>query len=400
MNQSSTVNRVFKMKQFFEIKNLSHRFAAVSAVLLMMFTGCDNMGFQTMDSSETGVVFSALPPFLGGGVSEKLISPSEKEFIWPWQTLYRMDTGVQSISWGGVEKGDGSDVEDFVQTRALDGNEVKLAMTVRFRIIPEKVAYVIQNVGINSDKVEELVTAVARADIRTHMNILKTEDFFNRAQLQIAVDQVRDALNARLVPEGVRIESVLYDSHVFARKRPDGSIDTSYQDQINETERTKQKTEQEKNRNRTVEEEMKREFAQAEGEFNRVKEETDGRLRQAKQRGDAQYEAMQKDAERIYSVGMSEVEGMKKQIEAMSGPGGKAMLRLEVVKALLLSSPKFVVLNNNGQEGKGNVEVNRVDTNELIQQLGLFSAMQESQPTAPARAVKSEQKPQGETPTK
>ena len=354
---------------------MKHIPITLSLLLVLGLSSCKGAGFQTMGSSQTGVVFSALPPFLGGGVREKLISPSEKEFLWPWEQLIAVDTGVQSISWGAVGQGDKKEVEDFVQTRALDGNEVKLAMTVRYRVIPEKVSYVVQNVGITDDKIQQLVASVAGADIRTHMNILRTEDFFNRTQLQIAVDQVRDALNRRLVPEGIRIESVLYESHVFARKRPDGSIDTSYQDQINETERTKQKTEQEKNRNRTVEEEMKRDYAQAEGEFNRVKEEVDGKLRQAKQRGDSQYASLMKDAERISVVGMAEVEGMKKQIEAMSGPGGRAMLRLEIVKALLLSSPKFVVMNS-GNENKG-IDVNRVDTNDLIHQMGIFSAVQD-----------------------
>lgn len=367
---------------------MRHFFTVSAATILFGLSACDGVGFQTMGSSQTGVVFSALPPFLGGGVREKLISPSEKEFLWPWEKLYSIDTGVQSISWGAMGQGDKREVEDFVQTRALDGNEVKLAMTVRYRVIPEKVPYVIQNVGLTDQKIQQLVSSVAGADIRTHMNILKTEDFFNRTQLQIAVDQVRDALNRRLVPEGIRIESVLYESHVFARKRPDGSMDTSYQDQINETERTKQKTEQEKNRNRTVEEEMKREFAQAEGEFNRVKEETDGKLRQAKERGDTQFASLQKDSERIYAVGMSEVEGMKKQIEALSGPGGRAMLRLEIVKALLLSSPKFVVMNSSN-EGKGGVEVNKVDMNDLVRQMGIFSAIQDT-PGSPAKQIAPE----------
>lgn len=341
------------------------------SLLALGLSGCDGCGFQTMGSSETGVIFSALPPFLGGGVRNKIISPSEKEFVWPWETLIRVDTGVQSISWGGVGEGDKEDVEDFVQTRALDGNEVKLAMTVRYRVIPEKVSYVVQNVGMTESRVQQVVSSLAVADIRTHMNILKTEDFFNRTQLQTAVDQVRDALNARLIPEGIRIESVLYDSHVFARKRPDKTLDTSYQDQINETERTKQKTEQERNRNRTVEEEMKREYAQAEGEYQRVKEDADGKLRQAKERGDAQFAALEKDAERIYAVGMAEAEGMRKQIEALSGPGGKSLLRLEIVKSLLFSSPKFVVLNS--ESNSSGLAVNRVDTNDLIQQLGVLS---------------------------
>lgn len=347
---------------------------SVFAASLLFATGCDS-GFQAMESTEHGVVFSALPPFLGGGVRNKILPPSAKEFILPWETLYRLDTGIQSVSWGAVGRGDSKEIEDFVQTRALDGNEVNLSMTVRFRIIPEKLPYIIQYVGKDNERVAKIVSTIAKADVRTHMNTLRTEDFFNRSKLQIAVERVREALNARLRPEGIEVESVLYDSHLFARRLADGTLDTSYQDQINATERKKQETLQELARNATVEEEMKQKYAAAEGEFNQLKERADGELRQAKERGDAKFEALAKDAERVFHVGMAEVEGMKKSIEAMSGPGGAALLRLEVVKALIASNPKFVVLNSQG--GANGVDLNKLDTNDLIRQLGIFAATAE-----------------------
>ena len=347
---------------------------SVLASSLLLVAGCDS-GFQAMESTEHGVVFSALPPFLGGGVRNKILPPSAKEFILPWETLYRLDTGIQSVSWGAVGRGDQKEIEDFVQTRALDGNEVNLSMTVRFRIIPEKLPYIIQYVGKDNERVAKIVATIAKADVRTHMNTLRTEDFFNRSKLQIAVERVREALNARLRPEGVEVESVLYDSHLFARRLADGTLDTSYQDQINATERKKQETLQELARNATVEEEMKQKYAAAEGEFNQLKERADGELRQARERGDTKFAALAKDAERVFHVGMAEVEGMKKSIEAMSGPGGAALLRLEVVKALIASNPKFVVLNSQGNAN--GVDLNKLDTNDLIRQLGLFAATAE-----------------------
>lgn len=351
-------------------------------VLALVSSGCDT-GFQAMGPSEHAVVFSQLPPFLGGGVRAKLIGPSQKELIMPWEKVYRLDTGVQTVSWGH-RRGNEQEVEDFVQTRALDGNEVNLAMTVRYHVVPEMVGHIIQRVGTTNEAVAHLVTAVARADIRTQMNILKTEDFFNRAKLQVAVDRVRDAMNRRLRDEGIEIEAVIYDSHVFARKLADGTLDTSYQDQINATERKKQETLQELARNKTVEEEMKQKFAAAQGVYSQAVEQADGLLRQARARGDAKFSALKQDAERVYRVGMSEVEGIKKTIEALSGPGGEALLRLEVAKSLMQSDSKFVVLNS--QPGGGGIDINRLDTNELIRQIGVFTAAQDSEarPKVPA----------------
>lgn len=352
---------------------------ALLVAILLCVTGCESIGgFQAMGPSEHGVVFSELPPFLGGGLKDKLIRPSEKEFVMPWEKLYRLDTGVQSVSWGrrasgGKEKEEVE--EDFVQTRALDGNEVNLSMTVRYHIVPEMVGHIIQRVGTTNEEVERLVAAIARADIRTQMNILNTEEFFNRARLQIAVDKVRDAMNRRLRDEGIEVEAVIYDSHLFARRLADGTMDTSYQDQINATERKKQETLQELARNKTVEEEMKQKFAAAQGIASQTTERADGLLRQATERGNAKFTALSQDAERIYRVGMSEVEGMKSTIEALSGPGGEALLRLEVARTLMQGDSKFVVLNQKGNDG---IDVNRLDTNELIRQMGAFTAAQEA----------------------
>ena len=48
-------------------------------------------------------------------------------------------------------------------------------------------------------------------------------------------------------------------------------------------------------------------------------------------------------------MGFGEVEGLKKQIEALSGPGGEALLRLSLMKALLANHPQFVVLDSGSQ---------------------------------------------------
>ena len=61
--------------------------------------------------------------------------------------------------------------------------------------------------------------------------------------------------------------------------------------------------------------------------------------------------------------------------ELLSGPGGEALLRLEIAKALAARRPKFVLMNSAG--GKSGVDLNRVDTNELIRQAGIFAAVYE-----------------------
>lgn len=345
---------------------------------LLMLSGC-NFGFQTMGASEYAVVFSALPRFIGGGLRSKLLQPGEMEFLMPWETLYRMDTSVQSISWGAVGSGDKKDEEDYVETRALDGNEVGLSVTVQYHIIPDKLHHIIQKVGQNLDDIRQLVEATARADIRTHMNVLNTRDFFNPTDRQAAVDHVRMALNQRLEPEGVDIDKVIYNDHRFERRLPDGSYDRSYQEQIDKTQAINQQTKQEEKKIKTVVERKRQEFNEAQARVNRIIEEVEGYKRQATLRGDAYLEAQKNQAEEILAVGRAEVEGLRKQVAALQGPGGKALLKLSLVEALVKQNPRFVLLNS-GADGRGGngLDVTRVDANELIRQAGIALAAQEA----------------------
>lgn len=355
---------------------------ALAASALLALTGCKLDPFEALGPTEHGVKFSALPPLLGGGIEDQVYGPRQKVMMMPWEQLYRMDTGLQTLTWGGLGEGDNKDVQDFVHTRAIDGNEVALAMTVTYRVVPEKLGYVVQHVGVTSSDIRRLVTTLARADIRTEMNFLRTEDF-STTERQKKVHRVKEKMNEQLGPEGIEIVDVIYEKGLFYRQKADGSVDSSYQDQMNETEQTHQRTEQERNRLKTVEEEMKQKFTVAEGEFYRVREQADGQLRQAEQRASAKYDALKRDADRVMAVGVSELEGMKREIAALSGPGGRAIVRREIAKGLTESDPKMVVLEGSDSRQGGSIDVNRLDANELMHQLGLTEA---AQPPPPARA--------------
>ncbi len=360
----------------------------VAALLVASVSGC---GFEAMGPSERGVVFTAMPRFLGGGLRSKIIQPGEREFIFPWETLYRIETSIQSIAWGSVGQGENPNAEDYVETRALDGNEVGLGLTVLYRVTPDRVRDVIQYVGIDDKAIRDFVSAVARADIRTHMNILRTRDFFNPEDRQKAVDQVREALNRRLNVEGISIEKVIYNDHRFERRLSDGTVDRTYQEQIDRTQAVDQQTEQEKKRVRSVVEAKRREFNEAQAKVNRIIEEADGYKRQSTLRGDGYLASKKNEAEQISTAGMNEVEGLKKQIAALSGPGGEALLRLSIAKELIAANPNFIVVNPPESSGSGNgsggsnrvgFDLNKLDINELLNQSGMMK--QKAVAAAPA----------------
>ena len=76
----------------------------------------------------------------------------------------------------------------------------------------------------------------------------------------------------------------------------------------------------------------------------------------------------------ILVVGQAEVEGLRKRIEALSGPGGEALLKTELVDHLTKNNPKFVILNTSNQAA-GSVDLMRIDANDLLSRAGALSAL-------------------------
>ena len=135
------------------------------------------------------------------------------------------------------------------------------------------------------------------------------------------------------------------------------------------------------------------EYSQAESQYNARVAEARGYKEQSVYQGEAYHAAKSNEAKAISAEGLAEVEGLRQQIAALSGKGGRAMLRLEVAKQLSQGNPKFVSVN---QGQGGGVEVSKTDMNQLIQQLGLLEglvAQGSSSQTGAQRATPQSAKP-------
>jgi regulator of protease activity HflC (stomatin/prohibitin superfamily) len=342
-------------------------------LLALFLSGCD-LGLKQMGNTEAGVLFRRLPPGFGGGVSSKVIRPGEMAVIMPWHSLYRFDTSVHSVEYGQGHEGD---ADDYVHTRALDGNEVALAVKIEYSVGDnlENLVKLVELVSTSDDGVRGLVSAVARAEIRTHMNELRTAEFFRNEKKYEKQEEIRAAMEERLEKYGINVRSVNLKEHRFERLLPDGSIDKSYQEKINEVQAKREQTEREKLRKATVKADKERELNDIQAEVNRIIEEAKGYEAQATFRADGYFESKKNEAEAILARGRGEVEGMIEQINALNGPGGEAILKLELGRQLLQSNPKFVLMS---EAGAGGLEVKRTDTNQLLNQLGLIEGMKSS----------------------
>lgn len=350
-------------------------------LMLAFLAGCDT-GLRQMSATEYGVVFRALPKFLGGGYANDVIRPGETVVVWPWDSVYRIDTAVKYVSWG-QKRGHA----DFVHTRALDGNEVALAVTIQYRVgsDPTRLIKLVQEVGTSNDEILEIIISVARAYIRSSMNELKTAQFFQRDARYQAISKVKEHMTKMLAPYGIEIEGVIFDEHRFERVRLDGTVDTSYQQKIDETQKLREDTERERLRVDTIRAKKTQELNETQAKVNRVVAEADGYRNQAKLRGDGYFASKQNDAQAILAKGRAAAEGLKAQVEALSGPGGQAILKLEMVKQLMKNDPKFVVV---GSAGGNSIDLKRLDTNQLLTQIGIVEGLRSEGPGSAVPANK------------
>lgn len=371
---------------------------AFIALLSVALSGCDT-GLQHMGATEYGVKFRKLPPIIGGGVGgpSSVASPLETVVVFPWESIYRFDTSPQYLSWGrGM--GDGGVSGQLVQnedvhTRARDGNEAALKLTVRYRISshPENLVKLVQQVATSNEDARRLVIAVVRSEIRTHMNKLRTAEYRDDKKRNDTVDDAVNAARSKLSPWGIDVEAINLKQYRFVRLLQDGSEDTSYQDRLRDIQEKEQDIEGERTRIETVRAKKHAEYSQAESLYNSRVAEAKGYKEQSAYLGDSYYTAKSNEAKAITAEGNAEVEGLKKQIAALAGRGGKAMIRLEVAKQLAKGEPKFIAVNPQG----GGLELSKTDMNQLIQQLGIAEGLVGG--SASAQTVSRASQPQGAT---
>jgi ribosomal protein L15 len=233
----------------------------------------------------------------------------------------------------------------------------------------------VENVSTNDAGVQDIVGVVVRADIRHYLNELSTAEFIKPEEKVKTIDRTKAAIQSRLEKYGIKVVSFNLETYKFERIRPDGSVDDSYQDKLDDINRMREETNLERARIATIVEQKKRRYNEVQAQVNRVVQEAEGSKQQAKLRGDSYLVAKKNEAEQILGSGKAEVAGTVERINALDGPGGKAILKLDIARQLQRNQAKFFVLNE-GSQGQG-LSVRRTDTNEILRQLGIQDATSE-----------------------
>ncbi|HMK73762.1 MAG TPA: SPFH domain-containing protein [Myxococcaceae bacterium] len=322
-------------------------------------------------STEVGVLTKKVA--LGGlygkpGVQPEIYAPGANyffpAFLTDWNTF---DVSLQNLAMvKDSTRGDRSG-EDDLSFKTVDGNDVRVDVTVAWQVDPQRAPYLLNRVGDNVAEVKEkLVRPACRSVVRDVLNELRSEEFYVSEKRFAKAAEARDRLQAVLGPEGVVVRQVILGEHRF---NPD------YEKVIRDKKLAEQNSERMRSEARAAAEQWKSELEKAKGTVNQQLAAAAGALDTARLGADASYVQSQKQAEAIVAERKAHAEAVRKQNEALAGSGGKALVKLRIAEAL---AGKQIVFLPTGKSGVG------VQTLNLNQLLGALSAGGEA--AAPSQA--------------
>jgi len=345
---------------------------AAAAMALVLTAGCLP---HSTSSTEVGVRTRKFS-FLGRkGVEQKVYAPGSTYFFMPfindWHTF---DTRLNNLEMSAATmQGDRPGRDDLV-FKTVDGNDIGLDVIISYRIDPTKAPMILQDVATDDRMLKDnIVRTVARSKPRDIFGGLNTEQFYIAEERTRKSEEAVKVLNEILSPYGVIVERVSTKDYRF---------NPEYQKAIEEKKVAEQKAQKLKSEVKAATEEYRKKLEEARGEIAKIKAEADGEYSRAVIEADAYYAQQLNIAKAIEAEGRAEAEGILRMNEALSQPGGAAMVKLDIAKALLGKRIALLPI------GSGNgFDIRQTDINSLLQLYGVqgLAAQKPAASAAPAQ---------------
>src|SRR4051812_17076339 len=316
------------------------------AALFAVTAGCT---FHSTDSTEVGVLTRKIGLLGKAGVQQETYPPGATytfpAFITDWHVYNVALQNLEMIR--AVQKGDRAGRDD-IEFKTHDGNDIAVDVTVAWRIDTAKTPWILEHVGGSTAEVKEnLVRPSCRSIVRDVLNTMTSEEFYVSDKRFLKAEEARARLAAVLAPEGVIVERVILGEHHF---HPD------YEKVIHDKKLAEQTAERMVSEGHAAQQESLRNLETAKGQVSQKIAGARGALDQVKLHADADYYSSQREAEAILAEKKARAKGVEKTNQAMSGAGGRALVKLSVADAL--KGKQILFLPSGGKSGLQTVNLN------------------------------------------
>jgi regulator of protease activity HflC (stomatin/prohibitin superfamily) len=329
----------------------------------LMLAGCT---FHSTDSTEVGVLTRKIGIFGKAGVQQETYPPGATytfpAIVTDWHVYNVALQNLEMVQ--SRQKGDRAQRDD-IEFKTHDGNDITVDVTVAWRIDTAKTPYILEHVGGSTEEVKEnLVRPACRSLVRDVLNSMTSEEFYVSDKRFQKAEDAREKIAKVLGPEGVIVERVILGEHHF---HPE------YEKVIHDKKLAEQTAERMVSEGHAAQQESLRNLETAKGQVSQKIATAKGALDQVKLGADADYFRGQREAEAILAEKRAHAQGVAKTNQAMSGAGGRTLVKLRVAEAL---AGKQIVFLPGGKSGG----LQTLNLNDLLARY----AISQSQKTAEA----------------
>lgn len=293
------------------------------------------------------------------GINTSVYAPGGTYFLAPVITdFYTFSTQAQTLTMLADPNAGDRPSKDDLEFKTRDGNDVAVDVTVLYRIVPNEAPKILQTVAVSDAQLkEQILRPLARSLIRDVLNELSSEDVYTTKKFE-AAEKARKTLDDALKLYGLTCDNVILGDHRFHVR---------YQKAIND----KKVFDQQVNTNKSASENIKREWEAkleaTKGEVERSIATENGKAQQLQLEADAYFVQQQKESEALLAEKTANAEGVRKLNEALSGSGGRVMVKRKIAEAL--KGKKIVLIPGGGNE------IQKLDLNDMMKTYGLMEAV-------------------------
>ncbi|MFW5857980.1 MAG: hypothetical protein ACOCX4_08880 [Planctomycetota bacterium] len=309
---------------------------AAAAIVVVAVLVLVSIRVGRVSGTEVGVILNKM-----SGEMEVISQSGVRIYNGITQDFYVLDRTIQTV-FMSHENG------DALKVKTIDGSDVYVDLKVQYSIDPTRADVVLRTSGPGDGYKEKWVWDYIRSISRDHLGALTTEQFYDSGERDKMILAAEAQAKEALLPFGVHIEDIViprkprfyaeYEALIKKKKLADQAVLEEQSKARAAQQRQATLITQETNRmNVAVKEfegKMRQKVIQAEAEGERVRQTADGAYDRITIGAEAEFIKLQEHAKAILARKKAEAEGIEKLKNALEGPGGRNMVKLEYARRL------------------------------------------------------------------
>lgn len=284
--------------------------------LMFLLTSCSA---RSTSPTEIGVHTRRL---FAAGIEQRAYPPGRTYFFAP----FLADWATFDVTLQNLVMADRPGSENPIELKTRDGADIRVDVTVSWRINPEKAPELLARIGHSTLQVGDgFVGPVSRSVVRDVLNDLDSGDYYIPERRFHKAAQARQSLTDELAADGILVEQVLLGQHRF---KP------GYEEVIRARKLAEQSRERLRSESAAAEAAQLRDLDQARGDVRVAVTQAKGAAERLRIAADRQFYEHGSEARATLAERTAIAAALEKQCQAMSGPGGELRVKLRIAEAL------------------------------------------------------------------